>query len=134
MMSTEPRSPKEMVADVRAAVRTSSRYAALFWLLAALRLATGGHRSSDSLPLWQVTVLYGGGALIVGATIGLLKPLTKSGIGKVAVAVIAAFPLALALTPIAAPEEPLHLKVAVSAVVALVLGPIYAWAFAGKLD
>ena len=134
--SASRRSRAEIAGDVRRGIQSSLCLAAFFLLIALVNAVRSKGQAAAQLGLthWEVQLplLYIGGAVVAGAVIGLAKPLTRTLAGAMVLGVLVAFPLLLVVSPIAVPKRSLLDRLVDSTLLAVLLGPIYAWAVWSK--
>lgn len=106
-MTKHPRPPsRTLLADVGWGVRSATRFALLYGVLAAVLSALGGAGDLRALeiPLSQLVLLYVASGVVVGGIVGFARPWTRTSVGAAVVGVAAAWPVALSMSFIVSPQ------------------------------
>jgi len=125
----------QIPANVRTALRWALVYATVYSVIVMVLALIRGTGPFEALgtSLLRVLAVYWGGALVVGAIVGLLLPLAQASTwGAMLVGGIAGLPIGCAVTLVTMPQAQWAANVLVGAVCGAMLGILFALAFKAK--
>lgn len=117
-----------VMANITTMVRESLWFVRAYLLIAVIGAVINYRAVMEAGPRLVLLIVAGylGAGLACGVVLGIMYPLRKWLLGRVLMGIIAAFTVALALTPVVLSRGPmsLHRILLVAAIFAVVLGPV----------